>query len=41
MITHFETPDPGTTYLSTLEQKEDGHLTAKKTECVPYCTGLL
>lgn len=32
MITHLESPDPGTTYLSTLVQGDDGKLTMKKTE---------
>jgi hypothetical protein len=32
MITHFETPDPGATYLSTLKQAANGTLTMMKTE---------
>lgn len=32
MITHLEAPDPGATYLSTLVQGDDGHLTVTKTE---------
>jgi hypothetical protein len=32
MITHFETPDPGATYLSTLTQAANGTLTMMKTE---------
>jgi hypothetical protein len=34
--THFETPDPGATYLSTLTQAANGTLTMMKTEPIDW-----